>query len=252
MPWDTEEFVPLDDFDGTVVQSIWKQGLEGSTQLELTIQVHEVYAPAEAGNPGETKAWYSAGRKGWDIVDGGLRVIPAQQGQRFHANSKVGMLLDRVAKELNLDVVVGKGEPEEAVIWIGERFRWQRVAQSYAGLAGAEGEEKRNVETSILLPVEYRTAGVATAPQPAAGAPDQPVQPTAASFAIADTDLVIIQALAKSKSSDGKGQAVRIAIAREPRLNENVPLMEALLNNPDAIVELEAAGKLVVQNGVYQ
>jgi hypothetical protein len=252
MPWDTEEMVPLEDFDGTVVGSVWKPGVEGTVQLELTWQVHEVYAPAEAANPGETKTWYSTGKAGkWDIIDGGMRVVPAQQGQRFHASSKYGMLLDRVAKELDIQAVISKGEPEESTIWIGERFRMQRVAQSYKDLAGAEGEEKRNVDTSIMLPTEYRTAGATTAPQPAAGAP-VPTSPVPASFAIADTDLAIIQALAKGKSSDGKGQAVRIAIAREPRLNENVPLMEALLNNPDAIVELEAAGKLVVQNGVYQ
>jgi hypothetical protein len=237
MPWETEEFVPLDDFDGTVTSSLWKPGVEGSTQLELGIQVHEVYAP-EGAAAGETRAWYSIGKKGWDIVDGGLRVVPAQAGQKFHKSSKYGMLLDRVARELQLEQVISKGEPEEATIWIGERFRWERTIASYAGLTAAEGGEKRDVDTSILLPTEYRTAGVA------------PVAAAVAPSGISDADMAIIREVAKGQSTANKGQAVRLAIARDQRLNANAALMETLLQ-PDAIVELEAAGKLVAKDGVY-
>lgn len=249
MPWETEEFVPLNDFDGTVKSAQWKVGMGGFPQLELHMQVHEVYDPVNAAAQ-ETNAWYSAGRKGWDIVDGGLRVVPAQVGQKFHNKSKYGMLLDRVSKELRATQVVSKGEPEEAVIWIGERFRWKRETASYSGLAAAEGETPRDVDTTVLLPVEYRTAGAVTAPAPAT--PVEAAAPVSkAAYAISDADLTILQEVAKGKSSDNEGYAVKLAAARDQRLQGNNELMAAIMND-SLLMQLEAEGKLTVQDGVYQ
>ena len=248
MPWETEELIPLDDFDGDVVSALWVTGKGGYPQLELTLHVNEVYAPADASGLSETKAWYSTGQKGgWEIIDGGLRVVPEKPGQKFHGSSKYGKLLNRVAKELQLSQVINKGEPEEALIWVGERFRMVRVAESYKGLADAEGGEARDVETSILLPTEYRTGGVA-ATVPASVASPTAVAAPASGSVYSLEELVILQGLAKGKSS---AQEVKLAVARSADLNTNTALMHALIEG-NLVAELEAEGKLTVKDGVYQ
>lgn len=255
MGWETEELVPLDDFDGTVKASIWKIGMGGGVQIELTIEVHECYEPAGVGAK-ETKAWYSAGRKAWTIIDGGMRVLADQQGQKFHASSKYGMLLDQVTKTLKLESLIKKGEPEEAMIWVGERFRWKRSAASYSGLSTDEGE-KRDVDTTVLLPIECRTPGAPASASPATAAAAVPGPATAsapaapASEGVAEEDIVLLIGVAKGLSSDNMGHAVKLAAARDERLRDKASLMEAILSK-NLIVDLEAQGKLKVVDGKYE
>lgn len=175
--WDTVEGGFPTDFIGQIEQSFWEQGDFG-TQLNLVITVEQVFAPA-GSEQSERKAWYSAG-KDWEVSRGGQRVEHTSRDPkaRFRSNSKVGLLLKRVAVEMGLPVAEW-GSSKDASVWKGRRFHFREERMPEMVIKG------ETMEPTIILPIELvgakgsrlaqaaRTAGAAARSQPAAAVAEE-------------------------------------------------------------------------------
>jgi hypothetical protein len=194
----------------------------------------------------DTNLWYSVGGKGdktYIVDNGGATLVPTA-GQKIHSRSKYGMLIDRVAKELQVDAIIDAGSPREAHIWMNRRFHFTRELLSYKGLQGADGATF-DLETSIVLPDQFISAdGSSTTVAP----------PTAANatgtgkFAPNVMKVVML-------SYDKTLRQIQLAVLSDTDLEKDSELTTRVLaNNVEEtfLTELVAAGMLVKNGDLYQ
>lgn len=88
---------------------------------------------------------------GWEIVDNGRGVQYAKDPSRTHSSrSKHGLLVNRIIDEGDLqgalEVLTERGAPNEADVFEGLRFVWERDSFDYGGDIG---------DVEVVLPVEF-------------------------------------------------------------------------------------------------
>ena len=83
---------------------------------------------------------------GWEILDGGARIV-AESGKarQFNRSSKMGLLIQHAIEAGAGDVLRGRGLPTDVSTWIGLTFKWVRKP-----IKGFNDEVK-----DVLLPSEF-------------------------------------------------------------------------------------------------
>lgn len=267
-PWETESIVPFNDGDVTFVDAYFEEGTYG-IQLVVVNRVDIPRDPVEY--PAATfNQWFSTG-KDWVVMDGGARITKPDASpdkpSKIHASSNLGKLMDRVAKELKVNMR-DRGLPTEARVWKDLRFAVLREAVKYSGLPAKEGSGQPpgttvDLETTILLPVRLLGAlgseapAVNPSPAPAAA----PAAPTAIpSQPVTATPLAASGAPAATATSSeeqhllsivvGKGSVVeaKTAAMRDEQVATNDALTDRILEH-QLIESYFESGVLVMVDG---
>lgn len=139
-----------DDYDGTITTAEFEQSERGNWQLRLVVS-------ADDGE--EVPYLYSVGGKdkGWQSFDGGETIQSPSAKSRFHVNSAMQKLIDRVMaipeasevlRERSATTFDHRG-PFHAALWLGLRFHWDVVTEKQnRPKEGTDEWEERDVQVS--------------------------------------------------------------------------------------------------------
>jgi hypothetical protein len=144
--WDTDEGLP-DDFDFTIEKASFGYRQEYKDG-EVLLLIWEGTSPDS-----ETESIIFPCGKGWEAEKKGA-VAVHEKRERFVKSSLTGRLIDRVVKELGVDMS-DRGEATEAKVWDGITFHMRREEISFGpGILDDKGGK-----ISHLMPVAV-VAGV--------------------------------------------------------------------------------------------
>ncbi|MHA1813643.1 MAG: hypothetical protein ACTSYX_09465 [Candidatus Thorarchaeota archaeon] len=140
--WDTIEGLP-DDFDFIIDDAYF--GYRDEYQNgEVALLIWEGHSPDEDV---DSIIWPCG--SGWEVTNRGANVSHPKRN-RFVKTSMVGRLIDRVVKELGVDMA-SRGDATEASVWKGLGFHMRREEMSF----GPGILEDRGGKTTHLMPVEF-------------------------------------------------------------------------------------------------
>ena len=142
--WSTETGLP-DDFELTITEAAFEYD-ERYMNGEIPLLVWRGYTgndPADVINPPIKFATGS----GWTVAEGGRKVVSDTGKTKFHRSSWVGRLVDRVMSFPEAKaVLVKRGAPTDASVWVGTRWHMKREVVNYGGSIG---------EREHLMPVKF-------------------------------------------------------------------------------------------------
>lgn len=144
--WETESGLP-DDFDCWIVDAKFDYLPEYTDKEGRPIPLLLWYCESPDVELEQPIPW-SLG-SGWQIRAQGTRVEHKDGRKRFIETSMYGRLINRVVRELGVNMA-SRGSSKEARVWVGLGFHMKREEFRYEGLM-----PERGGRTSRLMPVAF-------------------------------------------------------------------------------------------------
>jgi|GEM_PF-2154071 hypothetical protein len=144
--WETESGLP-DDFDCWIVDAKFGYLAEYTDSQGRPVPLLLWYCESPDVDLEQPIPW-SLG-SGWQIRAEGARVEHKDGRKRFVDSSMYGRLINRVVKDLGVNMR-SRGSAKEAKVWVGLGFHMKREEVKYEGLM-----PERGGKTSRLMPVSY-------------------------------------------------------------------------------------------------
>lgn len=147
-----------DDYDGTVLEAWFSSDSRynnGQTLMmfwKIKLDRPELFPMIAEG---ETQERWPCG-DGWESVDGGETAEhPGGSEKKFHANSQYGQLIKKAIKDMGIgDILDKRGTPQEAKVWAGLRFHFDRIEKDYKFKDRETGQEVSGTSNK-LMPTAY-------------------------------------------------------------------------------------------------
>lgn len=154
MAWETSTGL-LTDYIGTVTAARFKFDARYNSGATLLAEWDVATDNPEWPSKSE---WFPCGN-GWTTTDG-TNAFRTDGGDKFQRNSIYGRILETVKGSTEaMQALSERGDPTDASIWVGTKWRFAEVETDYGGDIGIK---KR------VMPVEFM--GIDDNPQPAQGA----------------------------------------------------------------------------------
>ena len=214
--WETQSGLP-DDFDFFITNAYF--GFREEYQNgEAALLIWEGESPDEEV---ESIIWPIG--KGWEVTNKGANVQHPRR-TKFITSSMIGRLIERVVKELKVDMR-SRGTHTEAKPWIGLGFHMRREELSF----GEGILEERGGKTTHLMPVSVLKGGKAAA-KSGKSAPAEQEEENEAPAAVDNKALVDKLALLAKSLTQQKFQTTAMNMAG---VSEDGDLLADVLNDSD-------------------